>query len=230
MNINPTLKSLLANDFPPAFVLRILQTLPKVYQEAHDSVTNDPRFGEPEANYMLGHTRRALFETEFRNIAIECGINVEMHTPVKGGCSHVRVLFGRFQLIECHVPSPGAFPHHSDCREQYSAVNEHIQQIQMFARASNPHENSLYGILTHTSDARDVAKFRSAQIGFPDPAFESWVEEPIDLLDIRDRQAQVLRATEDLQAAVQDPKPKWKLQAQTNPKTAKKQSKSGEDK
>lgn len=229
MSENPTLKSLVAQDLPPAFVLRILQTLPKVYREAHDSVTNDSRFGVAEALYMLGHTRRALFETEFRKIAVDSTIAVEMHKPKKGGCTHVRVLVGRFQLIACHVPSPGAFPNHSDCREQYSAVNEHIQQGQLFAQDSNPGEQSLYGVLTHTSDHRDAATFRSAQIGFPDKSFSAWVEEPINLLDIRDQQSVAFRSSEDLQGMIQKPKPKWKQEAQEEPKPRLKKNRPGDD-
>lgn len=229
MSDNLTLKNLLVQDLPPGLILRVLETLPKVYREAHDSVTNDSRFGEPEALYMLGHTRRALFETEFRKIAIENGVGVEMHKPKRGGCTHVRVLAGRFQLIACHVPSPGAFPNHSDCREQYSAINEHIQQGQLFAQDSSPGEQSLYGILTHTSDRRDVASFRSAQIGFPDKSFSEWAEEPIDLLDIRDRQSATLRAKEDLQGRVQKPKPKWKQAKQEEPKPRLKKDRRGDN-
>ena len=212
MGDNPTLKQLLANDLPPGFVKKVLGALERVYPEAYESVENDTRFGKPEAEYMRGPTRRALFETELRNIAVECGLKVEMHKPAKGGCKHVRVLFGRFQIGACHVQSPGAFPQHSDCRQQLSSVNEHISQGQLFSVESEPQDHSLYAILTHTAETTDPSKFRSAQIGFPNPDFEEWVEEPIDLMEIRDRQAQALQRREDLQGAIQKPKPRWKKQ------------------
>lgn len=136
-----------------------------------------------------------------------------MHKPDKGGCSHVRVLTGRFQLIGCHVQSPGSFPRHSDCREQFSAVNECISQQEMFRVGAPPGEQSLYGILTHAAEAKDNSTFRSAQIGFPDVDFSEWVEEPVDLLDVQDQQRLRYQSIEDLQAQVQDAAPKWKSQS-----------------
>ena len=65
-------------------------------------------------------------------------------------------------------------------------------------------------MLTHTSDRHDQRQFRSAQIGFPDPTFEAWVDQPIDLLDLRDMQVAAFQATEDLQGRNQDVEPKWK--------------------
>ena len=229
MKNNPTIAEYLIQDLPPGFVRQILETLPKIYREAYDSVTNDSRLGEPEALYLLGHTRRAIFETEFRKMALDCGLQVEMHKPKRGGCTHVRVLAGRFQLIACHVASPGAFPNHSDCREQYSAINEHLQQGQLFEESSSPGEQAFYGILTHTSDPKDASTFRSVQIGFPDTHFLEWAEEPVDLLDIRDKQSRMFRAAEDLQGQIQRPKPRWKQAQQEDPKPIFKKNNQGDN-
>ena len=210
MKENATLAQLLLADIPPALVRQILEVLPTVYNNAHDQVFEDPQLGEPEAKYLLGHRRRALFETQFRAIAIGCGLRVAMHTPANGGCEHVQVVCGRFRLITCHVQSPGAFPQHSDCREQYAGVNEHISQIDWLAVPSEPGEEALFGVLTHASDRHDARTFRSAQIGIPDPAFETWVDRPTDLLDLRDMQIATYQASDDLQLKNQDAEPKWK--------------------
>ena len=215
-----TLAELLVADLPPSFVSRLLEALPKIYVSALERVQEIEPLGEEEVNYLLGHMRRVLFEAEFRSIASDCGLRLEMHQPEKGGCSHVRVITGRFQLIGCHVQSPGSFPRHSDCREQYSAVNECISQQEMFPAGSQPGEHSLYGILTHAAEPKDNSAFRSAQIGFPDVEFIEWVEEPVDLLDVQDNQRLRYQAVEDLQAQVQDPMPKWKSQDASHDKDA----------
>lgn len=208
-----TLSDLLVADLPPSFVRQLLKALPKIYPNAEKRVQKINPLGEWEEEYLLGHMRRALFEAKFRSIAIDCGLQVEMHKPDKGGCAHVRVLTSRFQLIGCHVQSPGSFPRHSDCREQFSAVNERISQQEMFRFGAEPGEHALYGILTHAAEAKDNSTFRSAQIGFPDVDFSEWVEEPVDLLDVQDKQRLRYQPTEDLQAQVQDATPKWKSQS-----------------
>lgn len=210
MNDNATLAQLLLADIPPALVRQILNVLPNVYNDAYDQAYEHPQLGQPEAKYLLGHLRRALFETQFRAIAIGCGLRFTMHTPANGGCEHVQIICGRFRLIACHVQSPGAFPQHSDCREQYAGVNEHISQIDWLAVPSEPGEEALFGVLTHTSDRHDPRTFRSAQIGIPEPAFETWVDKPTDLLDLRDMQIAAYHASDDLQGKNQDAQPKWK--------------------
>lgn len=215
MTENPLLTQLLVSDIPPALVRRILKVFPTVYADAYAQVRDHPQLGEPEAKYLLGHLRRALFETQFRDIAIDCGLRVTMHAPPNGGCEHVQVMCGRFRLIACHVQSPGAFPQHSDCREQYAGINEHISQADWLAVPSEPGEEALFGILTHASERRDQGQFRCAQIGFPDPGFYSWVEQPADLLDLRDLQVTAYQASDDLQGQKQDAAPKWKKRHDT---------------
>lgn len=207
---NATLSELLLADIPPALVRQMLDALPSVYPKAHDDVHENPDLGEPEAKYLLGHMRRALFETQFREIAIGCGIRVSMHTPTNGGVEHVQVVCGRFRLITCHVQSPGAFPQHSDCREQYAGVNEHISQADWLAVPSEPGKESIFGVVTHTAERHDPRSFRCAQIGVPNTTFDAWVDKPVDLLDLRDLQIAAYQAKEDLQERNQDAQPKWK--------------------
>jgi len=224
MTNNATLGQLLVSDIPPALVRRLLEVLPGVYADADAQVHEDPQLGEPEARYLLGHRRRALFETQFRDIAISTGLRVAMHAPSNGGCEHVQIMCGRFRLIACHVPSPGAFPQHSDSREQYAGINEHISQADWLAMTSEPGEEALFGVLTHTSERHDQSRFRSAQIGFPNTGFTAWVEQPVDLLDLHDMQVAAYQASEDPQARNQDAKPTWKRSADQNQGTE-----SGED-
>lgn len=210
MTQNATLAELLLADIPPALVRQLLEVLPDVYAKAYDDVHNNPRLGDPEAKYLLGHMRRALFETQFRDIALDCGLRIAMHTPTNGGCEHVQIMCGRFRLITCHVQSPGAFPHHSDCREQYAGVNEHISQADWLSVPSDPDHEAVFGVLTHTSERHDQPQFRCAQFGIPNTAFDAWVDRPVDLLDLRDMQIAAFRAPDDLQGRNQDAQPKWK--------------------
>jgi hypothetical protein len=218
-----TLAELLATDVPPEFVRALLDITPNLYRDAYAAVYQNPCFGKPEADYLLGHHRRAMFEAALRNLAAKHGLRVIMAKCEKGGCEHVRVVAGRFSLTACHVGGRGSFPRHSHSREQYSLINEHLSQGQLFPVQSTPKDAELYGIIVHTEALGRKDKLQSVCIGFPNHEFDKWIQNPTDLRDVADIQQPMYQQAEDLQAVVQNTEPEWKHHG-----TSRKKSKANE--
>lgn len=208
---SPTLSQILVTDLPPGFVRSLIARFPLIYNDAYAAVYNNPDYGKPEADYLLGHYRRALAEATLRNHGVEHRLKVRMEKSEHGGCEHVRVVAGRLSLTICHITSQGAFPRYSHSREQYSLINQHLSQRQLFPVDSEPRNADLYGIILHTEIPGQKDKFKSLSVGFPNHEFNAWVQEPIDLLDISDIQSRKFQKQEDLQRQVQDTNPKWKI-------------------
>ena len=212
---NQTLKDMLAADLPLAFVRTLLGRASAVYREAHAAVQRNPDLGEPESQYLLGHQRRAHFEAMLRESAVLHRLPFSMERPkddqgYSHGFYHVRVTVGRFAFTECHVQSPGAFPKFSRSREQYSQINEHAAQGNLFPVCSNPKEAELYGIIVHTERRNRKSEIQSLSIGFPDPEFKAWIQNPVSLYDIEKLQTALLHEVGEVEARTQDPRPRWK--------------------
>ena len=159
---NQSLQDMLVSDLPPAFVRTLLERARAVYREAHAAVQQNPTLGEPEAQYLLGHQRRAHFEAMFRDAAVLHRIQFSMERSKdedghSHGCQHVRVVVGRFAFTACHVQSPGAFPKSSRSRVQYSQINEHAAQRNLFPGSSVPeHEELLRNHRPYRASKRQV--------------------------------------------------------------------------
>lgn len=104
------LNQLLATHIPPGFIRAFLEIAPNLYRDAYETVHNNPVIGKPEADYLLGHQRRALFEAATRNLGVENGLKVGMEQPEKGGCEHVKIVVGPFGLTASHIACPTS-PH-----------------------------------------------------------------------------------------------------------------------
>lgn len=208
----PTLKDMLLEDLNPAFVRDLINNMPQVYADSFAAMMNDPNMGEDQAKVVLGHYRRGRAETLLQRKAVEHGIRQTTIQPAGGGCSHIRVQIGRFRLVMCHVVSRDAFPQHSDEREQSAKVNHCIDQLSLLAEEVTMSEGELYGVIIHTEEPGKKDKFSSIKIGFPDPEWSGWLEEPIDLLEISEIQSMRQQKKDDLQGQVQidKAKPTWK--------------------
>lgn len=211
------LEELLVHDLPVLFGESLLAQMKLVYAEAHASVYENPALGEAEAEYLLGHQRRALAETVLRNIAIEHRLQVSMIEPDNGGCKSVYVTSTKFGFTMCHVQSGCQFPKHSDTRAQSALINKYIRQRSLFPIDSETGVQKIYGILIHTelSEAKD--ELGSMHIGFPNPDFSGWIDIPIDILDIIDKQKQRFQKPADLQGQIQQPKPTFKERKDLKP-------------
>ncbi|GAB6142296.1 hypothetical protein JCM14076_30250 [Methylosoma difficile] len=208
MKVTPTLRQLLANELPHGFVRDLLNKMPLVYKDSYETVKNDPNLGEEQANYVMGYYRRGASETLLQRLSAEHGLKLNIVQPENGGCKHIRVRMGRFAFVMCHVQSRAGFPSFSENRVQASSINEFLSQSDLFVIESSPKNEELFGVLVHTEQTNKKDTFDSIHIGFPNHKFDSWIEEPIDLMDILDQQA--IQNSKDLSRQSQDAEPTLK--------------------
>lgn len=200
---------LLVSDLPRGFLKALIERVPLVYAEAHDSVTHDPRFGEAEARYLHGHTRRAILEATLRTTAQSFGMAVEMRRAEGvGGPEHVMVISGRFCFTACHLPSSNGFPKESRHRQQYSMINEHVTQGQLFPISSEPDAADIYGVIAHCEVPGEKGTLGTLVIGFPNDSCDDWIDEPIDVVDLADAQER-LKSSKNRESTAAAA-PKWK--------------------
>jgi hypothetical protein len=208
---NPSLKEMLIEDLPAGFVNELIDDIESVYTDSHAAMFNDPELGVNQAKTVLGHYRRSRAETLLERLAVKHGLKAETVQPVGGGCTHVSVHVGRFELVMCHVISRDAFPQHSDDREQSSKANECLSQMDWLEESVVPGEGEFYGIIIHTEVAGVKNKLGSIKIGFPNHEWDEWIEEPIDMIEISEIQKLKGQGQEDLQGFIQDEKARPKL-------------------
>ena len=215
MDQNQTLKFMLAVDLPQEFVRTVMSQAAVVYREAFAAVQQNTTLGEWESQYLLGHQRRAHFEAMLRDAAVlhDLPFSMERSSDLYGhshGVHHVRIAAGRFAFTACHIQSPGAFPKFSRSREQYSRINEHAAQGDMFPDRSDPGETDLYGIIVHSKRHDAKGELMSLAVGFPDADFKRWIQVPTPLAEIDELQTAmrgVVTSAEEEDVL----RPRWKV-------------------
>ena len=221
---NQTLKEMLIDNLPPDFVKELIERTESIYADSYAAMVNDPELGEEQAKYVLGHYRRGRSETLLQRAAINHGLKHESVQPEGGGCTHISVYVGPFELVMCHVPSRDAFPQHSDDRKQSSKVNQCIAQMSLIFEPVIPEKGEFYGIIIHAEVSGKKDQFGSIQIGFPNHEGIGWEEEPICLIEVSEIQAKKYQKQENIQGQVQvqEAKPKWKPNVNADKKVSKK--------
>lgn len=209
--MNDSLRDYLVADVPPAFVTRVLAAADWVYKEAHAHVVNNSLLGDAERAYLEPHYRRALFERQMMDAALDSGLQAQTERVTSGAAQYNVVRAGRLVLTCSKTSSRYVVPRACSFRGQYSDINEHVDQRQLFSVPSNPGVASLYGIIIHGSAAKP-GELGYCCFGFPTQDFEKWLQDPIDLADIRDYQQQRYQKSDDDRAQIQPIEPKLKPQ------------------
>ncbi len=212
-----SLKELIAQQLPPGFVKGLIDGIGNIYPMSCQTMASDTNLGEEQASYTLGYYRRGCAETLFSRMAAQYGMRQASVQPENGGCTHVCVSVGDFSLVLCHVQGINTFPQHSDNREQSAKINEHLSQGDMFPNelkeaSSENKRKRIFGVIIHSENGSAKDALGSIKIGFPNPDFDAWIEEPICLVEISDLQDRKYQKTTDLQAQVQEAMPKWRTQ------------------
>jgi hypothetical protein len=92
-------------------------------------------------------------------------------------------------------------------RAQYADVNQHITQGQLFPVRSSPGEAALYCIIIHGPSTEKPGELGYCCFAFPTQQGKEWVQEPIDLSDIRDYQQARYQKPADDRALIQNTDP-----------------------
>jgi hypothetical protein len=175
-------------------------------------VHNDALIGEEGRDQLLPHIRRVLLEQKLKEIALDSGLRAEVECVNSGAHKYVAVRSGRLVLTASKTTGRNAIPRACAFREQYSDVNEHIDQQNLFPGISEPADAALYGIIIHGPNERHKKELAFCCFGFPSPDMEKWAQEPIALADVCDYQQQRYQKTEDGRAEIQSAEPKLKPQ------------------
>lgn len=208
--MSDSLREILIIDIPPAFVGRVLNDARWVYKEARAHVENDQLLGDAERAYLEPHYRRALFERKMMDAGLDSGLQATTERVSSGAAQYNLVRAGRLLLTCSRTASRNMVPRSCAFREQYSDVNEHIDQQQLFPVPSAPGDASLYCIIVHGPSIEKPGELGFCSFAFPSRKGDKWVQEPIDLADVRDyQQARYQKHTDD-RAQIQVIEPKLK--------------------
>src|SRR5882757_10475835 len=95
---NSPLLEIALDDIPLEFIRGLVEKKPLIYREAHSHSYDDPAWDGPEAEYILGHHRRILFEKNFRQEALNCGLAVDVKRNSAGNTPYTLIRTGRLLL------------------------------------------------------------------------------------------------------------------------------------
>lgn len=210
--MNDSLREILITDVPPAFITRFLESAVWAYKDAWGRVSNDPLLTDDSQDYLLPHLRRVLLESKLQELALDCGLRAESKAVSSGAHKYVAVRVGRLVLTCSKTASPNTIARACEFRDQYSEINEHINQLNLFPVASTPGKESLYCIITHGPSEQKNDELGFCCFGFPSQDFKRWVQEPIPLADIRDYQLNRFQKRDDDRKQIQDIEPRLKPQ------------------
>lgn len=208
--MNDSLREILIADLPPAFVTRFLEAATWAYREAWERVKNETLVTDDGRQQMLPHWRRVLLEAKLQSIALDSGLRAESEAVSSGAHKYVAVRAGRLVMTCSKTTGQNAVPRSCDFREQYSDVNEHVDQQSLFPVSSIPGRESLYCIIIHGPTAENKGDLGFCCFGFPSRDMQKWADEPIALADIRDYQQSRYQKIEDDRAQIQPIEPKLK--------------------
>ena len=130
--MNDSLREILVADVPPAFVIRLLAAAEWVYREAHDAIRNNTMLGDAERAYLEPHLRRALFESKMAEVALDSGLKSVTERAVSGAAQYNTIRAGRLLLTSSKTSGRYVVPRACGFRGQYSDINAHIDQLQLF--------------------------------------------------------------------------------------------------
>ncbi|WCF29265.1 hypothetical protein [Xylella fastidiosa] len=208
--MNDLLRDILIADLPPAFVNGFEKAAIWSYNEAWERVKNETCITDDGCHYLLPHLRRVLLESALSNLALDSGLRVQSKEVSSGAHKYIEVRVGRLVMTCSKTTGPNAVPRSCDFRDQYSNINEHIPQQNLFPVNSTPGPESLYCLIIHGPTAQNKDDLGFCCFGFPSQDMKDWVQPPIPLADIRDYQRLYYRKSDDNHAKIQQAEGKLK--------------------
>ena len=186
---NPELINALVDSLPVNFLSHLHQSIPGVYSEAYAMAFDAPTLQKPEAEYLMPHNRRALFETSFRQAAIDSGLKASAKPNRRATASYSLIEAGPFLITASYVCEPRKFVRSALFRNSHAELNKYLAQGQLFGEEKKEEEdstakaNKIYCILLHGADAENSKKLGFMQFAFPDMENKKWVDD-FDFMDV----------------------------------------------
>jgi hypothetical protein len=113
---------------PKQFLTRLLERQQALYAQSIAMSFNDQSWASAEANYILPHNRRILFESDFRKAAKEYGLSAFDSFHVGDNCAYVMVKADGLIITEHYVEGPKQFVRFAASRKQNAAVNSWVYE------------------------------------------------------------------------------------------------------
>lgn len=199
-----TLQDVIAAELPAAFVSAIYPLLGRTYIEAAAYVRENRLMEEPEHRNLLPHARRNMAEKGLRDLAAKHGLLATVEWTETHSAQFTMICTPRIRLTISKTAHEWAVPETCYFRKTNSAVNDMLMQGNLWP-VSAPERNDdelLYAILTHGPVPKsDALGFVS--IGFPRPDMKAWAEPTVSILDIQQRQQQIVMPADPM-AEVQE--------------------------
>jgi len=149
MTPKETLRDILVSDLPHEFVNALIERLTYVYKESTAKANNDPAWGESGARYIRGHYRHVLSNELLMKLASEHGLSAAMKKTETDSADFLVVSAGRLSLTISHVKGKKIVPDRARHREQYSKINSHLPQTDMFESSYIDNNADIYAIICH---------------------------------------------------------------------------------
>ena len=174
----PDLLGKVLDQIPEGFIRQISNVLPRVYNEAYVRSFHDPAWGEPEGLYILPHNRRVLFEYQFRQLALDSGLEASPWLHAGRNCVYTAVKSGQFLLTASAVESENDLTRPAVSRRQHASINRLLQNPTFaFIDTSNFYTvDTIYTIVTHGPDKGEPKEPGFLSLGIPSSDGRSWVK------------------------------------------------------
>jgi len=164
------------NSVPEQFLAAISAALPLAYASARVAV-DAQELGADETYNVLPWTRRAHVETQLRDAAIACGLQVQ--TEETGFWRHVVVTCGAFKITQSTTPDEDTPPRRAGYKCRYAEEQLFLPGFEAFAEVEldGPH---YYAVIIHRGKVLATEpSFMSVR--FPTPDLEGFHPGIVDL-------------------------------------------------
>lgn len=132
-----------AAELHDEFLRRSVASLMIAYEAADRTLRaeHDP----DEMHDLVGHVRRAKFETELRGAARLSGLEANVVEVASNRSRHTEVVTPTFRLVAARVEGPGGLPPHASHRETLASSGQLV-----LAGQAGSHADRVFGVFAHS--------------------------------------------------------------------------------
>ncbi len=143
------LVEILASELPPEFIIDLKRRLTSVYKESRAKAVNDPAWSEAWDSYMYGNYRHVLSNITLEKLAAQHNLPVEIKKTETESANFCVVKTNKLAFTISHVKTPKSVPDRARHREQYSRINNHLPQRDMFEEHYIDNNCDIFAIICH---------------------------------------------------------------------------------
>lgn len=200
-------QQVVAATLSPHFVSQVYPTITWCYSEALAHVGGYGGFDDPERRGILPYWRRCLVEFHLRKLALDSGMYAAVESTDKPGHEFTLIQVGTVRITVSKTDSDQSMPETCGFRKQHSSANDMLRQMNLLQIDPVPKVEKdgefIYAIITH-GPALGSNELGYVNIGFPRADMKQWLEPPVSILEIQERQARDYKKPEDAQAEIEE--------------------------